>query len=113
MLLRQRHAHGYRAAGAVGVPVISLVSGWMVIQAGFCVSANFKGSIFQNRVPALGRAGSGLREVAQGTDGPHLVTIGLTRGRVGHRRAVDERPRGLDVLRIAAAFAACIHRDAR
>ncbi len=40
------------------VPVISPVSGLMLIQLGFCVSENFSGSIFQNLAPGLGLAPS-------------------------------------------------------
>lgn len=58
VLLHEGHAHGHRPAGPVHVPVISPVSALMPIQPGFCVSENFRGSIFQNLAPGFGLAAS-------------------------------------------------------
>src|SRR5438552_3568425 len=91
------------------VPVISPVSGLTLIQLGFCVSENFSGSIFQNLVPGFGLAPSRLLEVADGTDGFHLITIRLARGRARNRGAVNDRPRRFDIIRIAASFAIYVH----
>ena len=83
VLFGEGHADGHRSAVPSGVPVISPESASILIHAGFCVSANFRGSIFQKLVPGFRPRLDPVREVADGTDGLHLITVRLAgRGRV-------------------------------